>query len=88
MLFALYNLHGDWKFKCRHKEILGSIFDVIVSQLVPEPYNLLLEDEKHETLNHKRTAEHVSEPKSHFTFIISVALSRILTSHVIDVNDR
>ena len=88
MLFALCNLHGDWKFKCRRKEIFGSIFDVIVSQLVPEPYNLLLEDEKHKTLNHKRSAEHVSEPKSHFTLIISVALSRILTSHVIDVNDR
>ena len=60
--------------KCRQKEIFGSIGDISVSQLIPEPYNLLLEDEKHEALNHKLTKKHVSEPKSHFTFIIGVTL--------------
>ena len=55
---------------------MGSIVDATVSQLIPEPFNLLLEDEKHEALNHERAAEHASEPKSHFTFIIGVILLR------------
>ena len=55
---------------------MGSIVDVTVSQLIPEPFNLLLEDEKHEALDLKRTAKYVSESKSHFTFIIGVILLR------------
>ena len=74
LLFAHLNLHEDWKYKCRQKEIFGSIGDISVSQFISEPFNLQLEDEKHEALNHKCTAERVSEPKTHFTFIIGVTL--------------